>query len=252
MNRPPVAPIPRELSAAGGFHTTRWTLVIQAKERSNAGGEALRELCAAYYAPIIAFLRRRGHAADEARELAHDFFAAVLAGDAIGGADQLRGRFRSYLLGAVKHFLSHLREAQQRQRRGGGVTPLSLDRADEDAPVLAIADDGQLSPDAAFDRQWALTTLERALQALRQECADAGRAQLFDALQAQLTGDAGHGEQAALAESLGMNPNSLKSTVHRLKLRFRVLVKELIAVTLDDENAVEEEMASLYAALRGG
>ena len=108
---------------AGGFHTTRWTQVIQARE----GTGALRDLCAAYYAPVIAFLQRQGNDADTARELAHEFFARMLEGNAIGGADPAQGRFRAYLLGAVKHFVANLREAGNRQRRGSGVPALSID-----------------------------------------------------------------------------------------------------------------------------
>jgi RNA polymerase sigma-70 factor (ECF subfamily) len=251
MPTTPNSPTIRDTPAAGGFLTTRWTQVLQAKERTHAGLEALRDLCAAYYAPVIAFLRRRGHDADAARDLAHEFFAEVLEGEAIGGADRVQGRFRSYLLGAVKHFLSHRREAEQRLRRGAGVKPLSIDAGEGAAPALAIADGERLSPDTAFDRQWALTTLDLALRALRRECAAEGRAPLFELLAPQLAGDAGHGDQAALADSLGMNLNSLKSTVLRLKRRFRALVKAEVAATLGSEGAVEDEMASLFAALRG-
>ena len=251
MATAPHSPTPRGTLAAGGFHTTRWTQVLQARERTHEGIDALRDLCAAYYAPVIAFLRRRGHDADTARDLAHEFFAGVLEGEAIGGADRVQGRFRSYLLGAVKHFLAHRREAELRLRRGAGVRPLSLDADEGAAPALAIADDERLSPDATFDRQWALTTLDRALQTLRKECAAEGRAPLFDLLAPQLTGDAGHGDQAALADALGMNLNSLKSTVLRLKRRFRALVKAEVAATLGSEGAIEDEMASLFAALRG-
>lgn len=251
MPMTPKSPTIRDQFAAAGFQTTRWTQVLQAKARTHEGLDALRDLCAAYYAPVIAFLRRRGHDADAAQDLAHEFFAGVLEGDAIGGAERVQGRFRSYLLGAVKHFLSHQREAEQRQRRGSGVKPLSIDADEDAAPVLAIADDERLSPDAAFDRQWALTTLDLALQALRKECAAEGRGLLFDRLAPQLTGDAGHGDQADLAASLGMNVNSLKSTVLRLKRRFRALVKIDVAATLGSEGAVEDEMASLFAALRG-
>lgn len=246
----PVSPTIRDIIAAGGFHTTRWTRVILAKERTNDGQDALRDLCAAYYAPVLAFLRRRGHG-EEARDMVHEFFAEVLEGYAIGGVDRARGRFRSYLLGAVKHFLSHRREAEQRVRRGSGVKPLPLEGGDENAPALAIADDEQLSPDAAFDRQWALTTLERALQTLRSECDAEGKAQLFEKLSPQLTGEAEHGDQIALAESLGMNINALKTTVHRLKRRFRALVKAEIAATLERDDMVDEEMSALFAALRG-
>ena len=251
MPTTPNSPTIRDALPAGGFPTTRWTQVLQARERTREGLDALRDLCAAYYSPVIAFLRRRGHDADAARDLAHEFFAGVLKGDAIGGADRVQGRFRSYLLGAVKHFLSHRQEAEQCLRRGAGVRPLSIDADEAAAPALAIAGDERLSPDAAFDRQGALTTLDLALQGLRKECAAEGRAPLFELLAPQLTGDAGHGDQAALGTSLGMNINSLKSTVLRLKRRFRALVKAEVAATLESEGAVEDEMASLFAALRG-
>ena len=202
---PFVSPVPGTTLSAGGFHTTRWTQVVRAKQPSDEGLDALRDLCAAYYSPVIAFLRREGRDMDEARELAHEFFERVLEGEAIGGADRVQGRFRSYLLGAVKHFLSHRREAAQRRRRGAGVKPLSIDADTEGSPALAIADEENLPPDAAFDRQWALTVLSRALHALRLEAETEGNAKLFDHLQPWLTGEAAHGDQGALAESLGLN-----------------------------------------------
>jgi len=235
----------------GGFHTTRWTQVARAKQSSDEGREALRALCAAYYSPVLVFLRREGRDPDAARELAHEFFERILEGDAIAGADRMQGRFRSYLLGAVKHFLGHRREAEQRLRRGAGVKPLSIELETEDSPVLAIADGENLPPDAAFDRQWALTVLTRSLRLLRQECETAGCAELFNQLQPWLTGEAGHGDQAALAVKLGMNMNSLKSAVRRLKQRFRALVKTEIGSTLEDGASVDDEMNALFAALRG-
>jgi len=237
--------------ATGGFHTTRWTQVTRAKQPSDEGRDALRALCAAYYPPVLVFLRQEGREPDAARELAHEFFERILEGDAIAGADRMQGRFRSYLLGAVKHFLGHRREAEQRLRRGAGVKPLSIEMETEGSPVLAIADEGNLPPDAAFDRQWALTVLTRSLRLLRQECETAGCAELFNRLQPWLTGEAGHGDQMALAATLGMNMNSLKSTVRRLKQRFRALVKTEIGSTLEDGASVDDEMNALFAALRG-
>ena len=245
------SPASRRTLATGSFHTTRWTQVVRAKQRSNEGRDALQALCAAYYSPVLVFLRREGRDRDAAREMAHEFFERVLEGEAIGGADRMRGRFRSYLLGAVKHFLGHRREAEQRLRRGGGVKPLSVEMESEDSPALAIADEENLPPDAAFDRQWALTVLTRSLRLLRQECETAGCAELFNQLQPWLTGEAGHGDQAALAATLGMNMNSLKSAVRRLKQRFRALVKAEIGSTLEDEVSVDDEMNTLFAALRG-
>lgn len=234
------------LASASSFHTTRWSRVVLARDASTEGREALQQLCATYYAPVIAFLRREGRAEEVARDLAHDFFATVLAGSSIAQAEQSRGRFRSYLLGAVKHFLSHRREAAMRLRRGGGETPLSMD--DEETPV--VADPSQLSPDAAFDREWALTVLSRAMEALRLEQAAEGKGEAFERLQPWLSGEASHGDQAALAESLDMNVNTLKAATHRLRQRFRTLVRAEIAATLEDESAVDEEMQVLFAALR--
>jgi RNA polymerase sigma-70 factor (ECF subfamily) len=150
----------------GDFRTTRWTQVSRAKADSPEGRRALAELCNAYYEPVATFLRYDLRDADAARELAHDFFAHLLAGGAIARAEQERGRFRSYLLGAVKHFLSNQRDARRRLKRGGGVETVSLNETE----ACAVPDAGVLSPDAAFDRQWALTVVAHALEALRHEC----------------------------------------------------------------------------------
>jgi RNA polymerase sigma-70 factor (ECF subfamily) len=229
------------------FHTTRWTRVCLAKANSDDGRKALAELCAAYYEPVIAFLRCELRDADAARELSHAFFAEMLAGTTIDAADRERGRFRSYLLGAVKHFLSHHREAAKRMKRGGGAERVPLD----DESVGTVADERQISPDAAFDRQWALTVLARALDALGAECAESGQAEFFAKAKPWLTGDAAHGDQATLAAESGMSAAALKMAVHRLKRRFRQCVKAEVAGTLEDTALVEVEMQSLFAALGG-
>ncbi len=229
----------------GNFRTTRWTQVSRAKADSPEGRRALAELCNTYYEPVAAFLRCELRDPDAARELAHDFFAHMLAGGAIGHAQQERGRFRSYLLGAVKHFLSHHREAQRRLKRGGGVENVSLNETE----ARSLPDAGVLSPDAAFDRQWALTVVARALEALRCECVSEGRADFFEQVKPWLTGDATRGDQSALAARSGMNANVLKVAVHRLKRRFRQLLKAEVASTLDGPELVEVEMRALFAAL---
>ncbi len=228
------------------FLTTRWTCVCAAKADSEDGRRALADLCDAYYEPVVAFLRCELRDADAAREMSHAFFAGMLAGGAIRTADREHGRFRSYLLGAVKHFLSHQREAALRQKRGGGAETASLD----DTEAQVVADARLPSPDMAFDRQWALTLLSRALSELQRECEVEGKTMVFEKLQPWLTGDAAHGDQLELASSLGMNLNSLKSQIHRLKSRFRALVKEQIAATLNEGGSIEEEMTVLFAALR--
>lgn len=218
-----------------------------AKAPSDDGRKALGELCEAYYEPVVAFLRCELRDPDTAREMSHAFFAQMLAGATIDAADRERGRFRSYLLGAVKHFLSHHREAAKRVKRGGGSERVPLD----DESVGAVADERQVSPDAAFDRQWALTVLNRAIETLGAECAAAGQGEFFAKAKPWLTGEAAHGDQAALASECGMSAAALKMAVHRLKRRFRQCVKAEVAGTLEDTALVETEMQSLFAALGG-
>jgi DNA-directed RNA polymerase specialized sigma24 family protein len=240
---PPCA-VPPE-APAGDFRTTRWTQVSRAKADSPEGYRALAELCNAYYEPVAVFLRFELRDADAARDLAHDFFAHMLGGGLIARAEPERGRFRSYLLGAVKHFLSHHREAARRFKRGGGEKNISLNETE----AWSVPDTSVLTPDAAFDRQWALTVIARALEALRSECVAEDRASFFEQLKPWLMGDAARGDQTALAEICGLNPNVLKVAVHRLKRRFRQLVKVEVSRTLNDAGQVEAEMRALFAAL---
>jgi DNA-directed RNA polymerase specialized sigma24 family protein len=209
-----MSPAKRPPDHANSFHTTRWTQVRSAKADSDDGRKALADLCDAYYEPVVAFLRAELGDADAAREMSHEFFAQLLAGGGITHAEREHGRFRSYLLGAVKHFLAHQREAAQRLKRGGGAVPVSLD---EDASaVRAIPDAAQISPDVAFDRQWAITTLVRALDAVRAECTSQGRADFFEKVKPWLTGDAAHGDQAARSR-LRHDTRALKMAIQRLE-----------------------------------
>jgi RNA polymerase sigma factor (sigma-70 family) len=228
------------------FLTTRWTRVCLAKEESDDGRRALSDLCEAYYEPVVAFLRSELRDAAAARDLSHSFFAEILNGGRIQSADQARGRFRSYLLGAVKHFAANRREAAGRMRRGGGIAPATLD----DAEVASVPD-AALSPDAAFERQWALTVLARALESMEKEFAAAGRADFFRNVRSLLTGDADHGEQSQVAEKCGMNVAALRMAVHRMRRRLRDFVKIEVAGTLEDPALVAEEMQALFAALGG-
>lgn len=233
------------------FLTTRWTRVLLAKSGSADGRTALAELCEAYYEPVVAYLRSVLRDADAARELGHSFFSKMLAGTAIQSANRERGRFRFYLLGAVKHFVAHHREAGRREKRGGGVTVLSLDADGADSPALQVPDDAQLSPEADFDRQWAITVLDRAMRALDAECAAQGRPELAQQLRPWLLGESGYGDQTAAAAKLGLSVSAMKAAVHRLRTRFRQHVKAEIATTLDDGASVEDEMRALFAALSG-
>lgn len=232
------------------FHTTRWTQVRHAKVDSPEGRRALSELCVAYYEPVTTFLRYelRDRTGDAARDLAHDFFAQLLSGNSTFNAEKERGRFRSYLLGAVKHFLSHRREADNRLKRGGGAEMIPLD--DEERSLAdVIPDNTTPSPDADFDRQWALAVVAHAFDALTRECADAGRSTFFEQVKPWLVGDAAHGDQASMAGACGMNANAFKVAVHRLRQRYRELVREEVAGTLEDPSLIDSEMRALFAAL---
>ena len=231
------------------FHTTRWTLVRHATGHSAEGRRALSDLCAAYYKPVVAFMRREGFEEDAARDLAHDFFRQLLERPSLQGANRAEGRFRNYLLGAIKHFLAHERERGNRLKRGGGTIALPLDAGTDTSPGVVLADHNELSPDKFFDRQWALAVLERAFAALETEREAAGKDAEFARLKPWLTGDAVYGDQVEAARGLGLSEGALKVTVHRLRRRFRELLKAEIAQTLDSPEAVEEEMRHLFSAL---
>lgn len=219
--------------------------MCQAKADSEVGRLALADLCDAYYEPVVAYLRNVFRDADAAREMSHAFFAEMLGGGTINTAEPERGRFRSYLLGAVKHFVSHHREAAGRMKRGGGMQAVSLD--DEEA--AEVPDVRQLSPDAEFDRQWAMTVITRGMEALRAECMAEGRGAFFESVSGILNGHASHGDQTALAASCGMSFDAFRMAVSRLKKRLRQCVKSEVAGTLEDPAAVQDEMETLFAAL---
>ena len=233
------------------FHDTRWTLVSRSRGSDTPAKAALSELCEAYYAPVVAFLRRDGRAEDVARDLAHDFFAKLLAGGTIDGADPLRGKFRSYLLMALKRFAANQRDRDHAAKRGGGQVHAVIDgESDTTGAGLQITDTSIEAPDAAFDRQWALTLLARALGNLESEMRDEGKSAQFDALKPWLTAEADGTPQADAAAKLGMSVEAVKVAVHRLRKRFREAVKAEIAQTVGQAGDVREELEALMVALR--
>jgi len=245
-----------ESRASGVFTTTHWTQVLAARGESLQAKDALRELCAAYYAPVHAFIRQWRHGADDARDLTHEFFAKLLAGHSLDHLERGRGRFRSYLLGAVKHFLSDLRQREQAAKRGSGAAPVSLDAAsstagDRDAPSRGWepADASGFPPDAFFDRQWAMNLLDRVLAALAREHEQAGRTQEFETLKPYLTGDAASLSPSDAGAGLGVSAGAAKVAIHRLRKRFRQLVRAEIAGTVADGDEVSSEMDYLIQAL---
>lgn len=233
------------------FHDTRWTLVSRSRGEDTQAKAALSELCEAYYAPVVAFLRRDGRAEDVARDLAHDFFAKLLEGGTIDGADPLRGKFRSYLLTVLKRFAANQRERDHAAKRGGGQVHAVIDGGSEQTGAgLQIADASVEAPDAAFDRQWALTLLARALSRLESELREDGKSTHFDVLKPWLTAEADATPQTEAAARLGMSIEAVKVAVHRLRKRFRESVKAEIAHTVSDADTVREELDALMGALR--
>ena len=232
------------------FPDTRWSLVTRSRGREAGGRAALSELCAAYYQPVLIFLRRENRTEDEAKDLAQEFFTRILSGSGVDGADPERGRFRTFLLGAVKHFLSSLRQYDDRLKRGGGAVPESLQDQYGTAPGLQPVDEAELLPDSAFDRQWALTVLDRTLSALTTEMEAEGQGELCARLTPFLVGSADYGEIEAAAARFGSTPGALRVAIHRLRSRYRDLIRTELAQTLAPGVSVEEELAALKAALR--
>jgi RNA polymerase sigma-70 factor (ECF subfamily) len=231
------------------FVTTQWTRVLEARGNSPEAKAALSDLCAAYYAPVFAFIRRDVRDKDSARDLTQEFFARLLAKHGLNSVEQSKGRFRSYLLGAVKHFLADKRDRANAAKRGSGQAHESIEPGTDTSPGLQLPDEHALRPDAEFDKKWALTILDRALVALANENKIAGKSNQFETLKPWLTGDSEHFSQADAARKLDMNEGAIKVAIHRLRRRFRELVKAEISQTLNEPLQVGEELACLIGAL---
>jgi RNA polymerase sigma factor (sigma-70 family) len=231
------------------FATTRWSTVLAA--RGPAGFEArraLEELCAAYWYPLYAFVRRQGEDAEAAQDLVQGFFVRFLERDALARVAPERGRFRSFLLACLRHHLSDERDRARAKRRGGRTVPLPLDfDTAEGRYVREPSTD--LTPERLYERRWALTLLERVLGELRSEYEEAGKGALFEALQPHLAGDATKVPHADLAKSLGMSEGAVKVALHRLRRRYRERLRAEIAETVDSPEAVDDEIRHLFEAL---
>jgi len=223
------------------FHPTRWTLVLRSRGQGEDAKAALSDLCAAYYEPVVAFLRRDGRNEDAARETAHAFFENVLTGG-LGTPDPDRGRFRSYLLGALKHFVMKQRAAALAGKRGGGSEHFPLVAENDTAPGLPVP--GMSDDTLAFDREWAHALIARALDTLENE--HARKPDLFIALKPWLDG-AATTSQSETARTLGMSETAVKVAIHRLRARFRELIRAEIAATLSDPADVADELRHLVA-----
>jgi RNA polymerase sigma factor (sigma-70 family) len=234
------------------FVTTRWSVVLMAgRSHTPRSRDALANLCQTYWYPLYAYVRRRGYSAADAQDLTQEFFARLLERESLANADPGRGRFRSFLLTAMNHFLIGEWERARAQKRGGGREPLSLElAAAEKRYDLEPADDS--TPDKMFDRQWALTLLDKVVGCLEGEYRRENKAELFAALKETLAGTRESQPYAVLAERLGMSEGAVKVAVHRLRKRYREFLQAEIADTVTSPEEADEEMKHLFRALAGG
>jgi DNA-directed RNA polymerase specialized sigma24 family protein len=230
------------------FATTHWTVVLAAGGSSTPQTDrALEDLCRTYWYPLYAYVRRQGHSKEDAEDLTQGFFASFLKRNYLEGVSSEKGRFRAFLLGSLKHYLANEHDRAGRLKRGGGVAPLSLDWQDADTRYQVDLTD-PLSPDRLYDRAWAVALLEQVIRRLGAECAAEGKAATFEQLKPFLTVGKGAIPYADAAVRLGMNEGTARVAVHRLRKRYRELLREEIARTLAAPTDVEDELRALFRA----
>jgi RNA polymerase sigma-70 factor (ECF subfamily) len=223
-------------------------VVAAGRQASPDAREALATLCQVYWYPLYAYVRRQGHSATDAQDLTQEFFARLLEKNYVGAADPAKGKFRSFLLASLKHFLANEWRRADAQKRGGGQVPLSLDfEGGETRFTLEPA--YELTAEKLFERRWALTLLEQMLATLRDEFARSGKLALFEHLKPYLGGDASTVPYRQLAAELGMTEGAIKVSVHRLRRRCGELLRAAIARTVVGPEEVDEELRDLFNAV---
>jgi RNA polymerase sigma-70 factor (ECF subfamily) len=233
----------------GWFQTTHWSVVLAAKDKNSPQAtEALEQLSRRYWPPLYSYIRREGHGRTEAQDLTQEFFAQLLAKDFLQHLYHREGKFRSFLLTFLKHFLSDERDKARAQKRGGGKTFVSLDETEAEERYLSAPLNG-LSPDQIFDRRWAETIMDRALTRLREEFVAGGKTALFDQLKDIQPGKHGESSYAEIGERLGLARGTIASAVHRMRKRHREILREEIAQTVARPEEIDEEIRNLLTVL---
>jgi RNA polymerase sigma-70 factor (ECF subfamily) len=233
------------------FNTTHWSVVLQAGEAQTLHAEAaLDKLCRTYWPPLYAYVRRMGHGPQDAQDLTQEFFARLLEKNYLQLADRERGRFRSFLLKSLQHFLINEWVRGQAQKRGGGQKLLSLDEAAGERSYQQETSD-QLSPESLYDKRWAITLLDRAMEQLQKDYVAAGKGELFDRLKGILLNEGTAQVYREIAGPLGLSEGAVKVAVHRLRQRFRDAVRAEIAQTVATPEEVDEELRCLMTAMSG-
>lgn len=235
--------------AGANFCATHWTVVLAAGGTdSTQAHDALEKLCRAYWPPIYAFVRRQGYNPHDAQDLTQGFFARLLDKNCIADADRSKGRFRSFLLGTLKHFLANEWDRANAQKRGGGQVLIPIDvQSAETSCGIEPADN--LTADKVYERRWALTLLDQVLRRLRQDYVNDGKEALFEQLKQTLTEGSRTVPYLEIAARLGTSEGAIKVAVHRLRGRYRELLRAEIASTVASTEEVEDEIKNLFAAL---
>lgn len=232
------------------FGTTHWSVVLAAGHRSSSNSDqALSELCRTYWYPLYAYVRRRVDDFHEAQDLTQEFFARFLEKEYLKDIDPTRGKFRSFLLAAMKHFLSKERDRARAQKRGGGRVSISLDFRTAEGKYK-LEPTNVLTPERLYERRWALTLLDKVVASLQHEFAAADKSALFDRLKVFLISKEDSPTYQQVADQLGMTEGAVKVAVHRLRRRYRELLKEHIAQTVSSPEEIDDELRQLFAAVR--
>ncbi len=235
--------------SVGYFATTHWSVVLAAGQgKSPQASEALEKLCRWYWYPLYAYVRRRGYRPQDAQDLTQSFFTALLAGSYVARADRERGRFRTFLLCAFDNFLHNEHDRATALKRGGGREIVSWETHSAEG-LYAREPSGGLSPEQIYEKRWAATLLERVLTRLREEPALATRIGLFDQLKPHLWGEDTATPYAHLASRFDMTAAAIKATVHRLRRRYRELLREEIAQTVSDAAEIDNEIRCLLRVI---
>jgi RNA polymerase sigma factor (sigma-70 family) len=239
------------VGAGERFVSTHWSVVLTARNgESPRAGEALEQLCRTYWPPLYSFIRRDGYDETEAKDLTQEFFLRLIERDYLQHLKHQRGRFRSFILTFVKHFLQEERGRAAAQKRGGGKVFVPFDPTDEASPYLDEPVDS-LSPDQVFERRWAQTIFQVALHRLRDEYVESGRGPFFDVMKDFQPREAGAPSYARIAAEFGMTEAAVKSAVHRLRQRHREILREEIAHTVANPAEIDEEIRHLREVLSG-
>ncbi len=248
MSRPASKQTPASTPGTG-FATTSWSLVLAAGRKDAGAQTALEALCCTYWYPLYTYVRRKGYAPEDASDVIQGFFTHLLEKDVLAASDRQRGRFRTFLLTVLQRFLIKQRDRAAAQKRGGGRRRLSIDVSSAEERYR-LEPFHELTPERIYERRWALTLLENVLRRLEQDCTSKGQEQLFERLRPFLVANRTGPSYAALAAETGSSEGALKVAVHRLRRRYRELLQEEVAQTVETPEEIQEELNHLREALR--